>query len=160
MSFDTDFNFTPVVNGFNSRILELQSLVAIDTAKCNMLTTSSYASLLTIEIAQLNYTINNLTNTINGFNAIINEISRIQALSVEEKTLIYYFYSVLGISKKPYMVKLLFNTSLLSDPNVQAVYNDTTSAPEVKLLVAQALYNQFTVNTQYMEIFSVSSFLN
>ena len=81
---------------------------------------------------------------------------RIQNLTVDEKNLIYYFYTVLGIRKDIYMIKMLFNTAALTDPNVLEVYNDTVSTSEVKLYVAQLLYQRFNINNAYTEIYEVS----
>jgi hypothetical protein len=159
MSFDAEFDYTPAVNGMNANIVELQSQIDANTLQVNQLTSSPYASLVPLEIANLNIRITNDTNIITSYNAIKAEITRVNTLSVEEKALIYYFYSVLGIPKNKYMIKLLFNTDKLSDTNVQAVYNDTITEPATKLLVAQLLYEQFSINNTYIEIFNLYSYL-
>lgn len=159
MSFDTEFDYTLAINGMNGRITELQSQIDANTTKVNQLTSSPYASLVSLEIANLNDRITNNATTITSYNAIKTEIARINSLPVEEKAMIYYFYSVLGVPKNKYMVKLLFNTDKLTNDNVQTVYNDAVTEPATKLLVAQLLYEQFSMSNIYREISDLYMYL-
>jgi len=157
--FDTEFDFTNVINNFNANINQLNAQKTLLTNKKSILENSTYNNLMQNEIDLYNIDINYINDNILGYQAIIDEIVRIQNLSIEDKNLIYYFYTVLGIHKKKYMLKLLFNTNALTDTNVLNVYNDVNSTNEVKLLVAQLLYNRFNIDTTYFQICEVESYL-
>jgi paraquat-inducible protein B len=159
MSFDTELDYSPVIAGFNERIATLQLQLADATAELNTLNSSPYTSYVENEIIELGVRIDSINASIAGYTAVIAEMNRIQLLSAEEKNLIYYFYSVLGIRKDIYLTKLLFNTDKVFDSRVQTVYNDTTTDNATKLLVAQKLYSQFSVSTLYKEVFEAGSFV-
>ena len=148
MSFDIDFNYTTAIESINGRIASLQTIVDANNSKLVLLQSSVYAGIVTSEISALEFVNTTNTTAIANYQDISNEIARVQALSQEEKALLYYFYITLGISKTTYMIKLLFNTHIVNDSRVVAVYNDTTSPADVKLLVAQMLYDQFPINSK------------
>jgi hypothetical protein len=159
MSFNADFDYTPVVNAGNQRIAEIQAQKTIDENNYTAMSTSAYASLLPMELEHLQAAISDAATSIAGYKAINDEIARIMALPDDNKMLIYYFYSVLGIPKPNYMAKLLFNTDKLSNDNVLALYNDTTIDSQLKLTIAKLLYDQFSIDTTYKEILNVASYL-
>ena len=158
-SFDVEFDYSTVVVGMTGQITRLQEQINIYTTKIALLQASSYAVLVADEISDMESLVTIDTLKAANYQSIIDEIARVQAMTQEEKALIYYFYSILGVKKENYMEKLLFNTSKISDPNVLTLYNDVVTPPETKLMVAKLLYNKFSMNTQYNEIFDVKAYL-
>lgn len=151
MSFDTDFDYTLALASINEQINLLQTSVDSDTSKITMLQSSPYANMVAQEMSILES--DNIRNiaSINNYRDIIDEIVRVRALGQPEKDLLHYFYTTLGVSRTSYMIKLLFNTHMASDPRVVAVYTDTTSSNDVRLLVAQMLYKQFSMSKKCVE---------
>ncbi len=159
MSFDTVLDYTPVIVGFNAKIAVLQAQNAIDAENLTKLETSVYASIVTNEIQRLTNKIARDLNKINNLQALIDEMTRIQNLPLETKEQIYYFYTVLDVSRNIYMTKLLFNTDAVTDPTVLAIFNDNVTAPDVKLMVAKLVYEKFNMNYQYDEIHYINLYL-
>ncbi len=159
MDFDTDFDYSRAIVSINERIAVLTTQIDHNSNKSLLLQASSYASIISNELNELSNTIARDTLERDNYIAILGEIQRIQSLSTEDKSLIYYFYTVMGINKIHYMVKLLFNTEELVNPNVIAVYTDQITSAEVKLMVARILYEQFSISNLYPEIQYIRSYL-
>ncbi len=159
MSFDADFNYAPAVAVMNEQINLLQTVVANATAKITLLQSSPYADMVSTEIGVLELdNVQNLATMVN-YQDIIDEITRVQTLSQPEKALLYYFYTTLGVSRPTYMIKMLFNTHIVNDPRVIAVYTDVVSSNAVKLLVAQMLYDQFPMSTKCLNAHIIGLFM-
>jgi len=148
MSFDTEFDYNSLITNLTQQNVINQGLIDGNTAKLTLLQNSSYVNLLTNDINALIADNANKLEYITNNQDVLNEIMRILSLSVEQKTLLYYFYTILKITKNNYMIKILFNTDAVNDPNVQTVYNDTVSTNEVKLMVAEIIYRNFTINSK------------
>lgn len=153
--FDTEFDYSSVLTNYNERLTILNTQKTALVNKKTLIEGSVYTTLLQPELDVINQNIVYVDAQITNYQALITEITRIQNLTVDEKNLIYYYYTVLGVPKSLYMTKMLFNTDALTDPNVLAVYNDTTSTNEVKLLTAQLLYERFSIKTNYPEIYEI-----
>jgi hypothetical protein len=157
--FDTEFDYSKVLIHYNEQLTLLNTQKTILVNKKSLIENSVYNTLLQPEVDVIARDIAYLDTDITNYQALIDEIINIQNLTVDEKNLIYYYYSVLGIEKSLYMVKMLFNISALTDPNVLAVYNDTTSSNEVKLLTAQLLYERFTIKNEYTQIYEIMYYI-
>jgi hypothetical protein len=148
MSFDNDLDYGTIVTNLTAKISNLNNIVTTNTDIVAQLELSPYAILTASEIARLQDEITLSNTAIVNYQVILDEITRIQALSEEEKNLIFYYYSVLGVSKYDYMLKMLFNTNMLSNENVLTLYSDVVTAPEIKLKVAKLIYNQILIDTR------------
>ena len=156
MSFDSELDYTKTVEYVTVKITALQLQVTEYTAKITQLQISPYVNIpsTVAEIVRLQTVIDMNNLAISNYQSLLIEIARIQALSAEEKALIYYYYTILGVSKLSYMIKMLFNTDMLTDVNVLTLYNDTITPPEVKLMVAKLIYDAIAVNT-FTEIYNL-----
>ena len=159
MSFDIELNYAPVITGLTNRMSILHQQCEQNTIIITQIQSTQYSTLLHDETTRMLSIIDRDTIVINHYQAILAEIARIQSLPYEAKQLLYYFYKVLGVDKVSYMIKMLFNTSALSDQNVLAVYSDVITIPQTKLIVAKMLYNRFTVSSLYDEIKEVGYYL-
>lgn len=148
MSFDIEFDYSDTVNKYTNLQNRLQSVIDDNNTQLSLLQSSPYMAMVE---PQINNLINSNTiynEKIENIQSILDEIIYIQSLSVEDKEKLYYFYTVLGDSKQMFMAKLLFNSDVgLLDPNVQTIFNDTTTLPEIKLAVAKALYNKYNISS-------------
>lgn len=148
MSFDIEFDYSDAVNKYTNLQNRLQSVIDENNTQLSLLQSSPYMAMVE---PQINNLINSNTiynEKIENIQSILDEIIYIQSLSVEDKEKLYYFYTVLGDSKQMFMAKLLFNSDIgLLDPNVQTIFNDTTTLPEIKLAVAKALYNKYNISS-------------
>lgn len=155
MSFDNELDYSKTVVYLNSKMTGLQNQIISDKNKITQLQQSPYASSITSEIIKLQSLIDRNKLSIQNIQAVLAEIVRIQALSDEEKALIYYYYTILKVEKIDYMIKLLFNTHMLTDVNVLALNNDITTPSDIKLMVAKLVYKKIHINNAYQEVYDV-----
>ena len=148
MSFDIEFDYSDAVNKYTNLQNRLQSVIDENNTQLSLLQSSPYAAMVEPQIINLINSNTIYNEKIENIQSILDEIIYIQSLSVEDKEKLYYFYTVLGDSKQMFMAKLLFNSDIgLLDPNVQTIFNDTTTLPEIKLAVAKALYNKYNISS-------------
>ena len=148
MSFDIEFDYSDAVNKYTNLQNRLQSVIDENNTQLSLLQSSPYAAMVEPQINKLINSNTIYNEKIENIQSILNEITYIQSLSIEDKEKLYYFYTVLGDSKQMFMAKLLFNSDIgLLDPNVQTIFNDTTTLPEIKLAVAKALYNKYNISS-------------
>jgi hypothetical protein len=159
MSFDTEFDYSPAVRALNDTISKCYSQIESNTATITLLQSSVYTTITSPEIDRLTtYNASHQTE-ITNCEAILDEITRIRALTAENKALIYYFYTVLGVRKSIFMTKMLFNTVAVTDPRVLEVYSDTTSSSELKLYVARLIYDTFHIDNRYPQTATMRLYL-
>jgi hypothetical protein len=159
MSFDTILDFTPVVDGITLRMNNMQTQINADTTVVTQLQASQYSTLLDPEINIMLSNIAQYTTKVQNYQSILDEITRIQSMSVEDKASMYYYFTILGVSKMNYMTKMLFNTDALNNENVQALYADVITPTETKLIIAKIIYDRFYINSVYSEISEISMYL-
>lgn len=155
MSFDTELDYTFNVTMFNTKINYLQNIIDTNTVTITQLQAAPYPSVTAAEITRMQNQNSAHLLKIQNYQAILTEIARIQALTVEEKALIYYYYTILDVEKKYYMIKMLFNTNMLTDSNVLALYNDNVTDAPTKLIIAKIIYNQISNSNLYNEIYDL-----
>lgn len=149
MSF-VDFNYDIPINYLNNRISLLNDQLTEYGNKLVLLESTPYVSILADEINAINNMINQLNNEKIMINAVLIEINRIQNLSVEDKALLYYFYTIVEDTQTNFMRKLLFNTTeSLHDPTIQALLTDVTTPNEAKAIVAKIIYQKYIINQEY-----------
>ncbi len=149
MSFDIEFDYSNAVDRYTNIINTLQSSIDKNNTELSLLQASPYIAMIEPEINNLiiNNTVYN--EKIENIQSILNEIIYVQNLSLEDKEKLYYFYTVLTDDKKMFMSKLLFNTDVgLLNSNVQTIFNDTITLPEIKLAVAKTLYNKYNISSK------------
>jgi hypothetical protein len=158
--FDSEFDYTETLTAFTNNITNLTtSRTELQTNK-DSLSASTYADLIAPEIAIIENKISNLTTKITAYQALIDEIHFVQSRPDSDKALAYYFYTMLGVPKNIYMIKMLFNTTLLFDANVMRLYNDTSiTDPNLKVQIARILYDKFAISNTYNEIYEITRYV-
>jgi hypothetical protein len=158
--FDTEFDYTETLSAFTNNVVNLTTNKTELQSNKNSLSASTYADLIAPEIAIIEDKINNLTTKITSYQALIDEIHFIQSRPDSDKALAYYFYTMLGVPKSMYMIKMLFNSQLLFDTNVMRLYNDASiTDPNLKIQIARILYDRFAINNTYSEIYEISRYV-
>lgn len=158
--FDTEFDYTETLTAFTNNVANLTTNRTDLQANKDLLATSTYANLIAPEIAVIEDKITNLTTRITAYQALIDEIHFIQSRPDSDKALAYYFYTMLGVPKSMYMIKMLFNSQLLFDANVMYLYNDASiTDTNLKVQIARILYDRFAINNTYSEIYEISRYV-
>lgn len=152
MNFDEAFDYTLSIAAFNNRLVSLQSQLNEQNEKLSLLQSSLYVSIVTNEINQLTSSILRINNTIFDIQLILDEITRIQNLSVEDKNLLYYFYTIVEDTSYGSKTKLLFNTTqALTDMEIQALLVDTTTPDNIRAIIANIIYNKYQIHHLLMQ---------
>ena len=151
MSFDTVFNYTSVTTGLKNEQNENDTALAMISNDLNTLqSASAYTNepVVADRITSLQESITLLTNRKNDINAVLSEISKINALPAESKDSLLYFYTVVNPNKQDYMSRMLFNCeAALSDTRIANLMADTTTPSAAKNAVARVIYDSYTVST-------------
>ena len=94
MSFDTEFNYLPIKNFINARIVDLQSEKSNSISQLNILgNISTQFSSLTEEIIEYhNKILLHIDTPINRLGNVLNEIIIVESLPSETKNVLYNFY--------------------------------------------------------------------
>jgi hypothetical protein len=112
MSFDSTFDYTPVVKGLTAERDRLASTVAaLQKEKVLLEGATAYADSLAVgnRIIQLGIEIDRESKVLDAANDVLAEIAEVVALTEEKKSDLYYFYSIVETTKQDFMSKVLFN---------------------------------------------------
>ena len=149
MSFDSTFDYTPVVKGLTAERDHLASTVAaLQKEKVLLEGATAYADSPEVgnRIIQLSIEIDRESKILDAANEVLAEIAEVVALPEAKKTDLYYFYSIVETSKQDFMSKVLFNHhAALNDEKIAALRADTTTDPSAKVLIAKLLYNNYVM---------------
>ncbi len=146
MSF-ADFDYTKTVdrltaqvNNANTQLTDLDAKIAA----CDALT-STYSTLVGPECATMHARKTFVTKNVTDWNAVLTEITRIQALSTEDKASLYAIYAALGEDLKTWMARMLFNTTgLLAD--CSAILADGTLTSDQKTMLLKIVMQKYNIN--------------
>ena len=97
MSFDSTFDYTPVVKGLTAERDRLASTVAaLQKEKVLLEGATAYADSLAVgnRIIQLGIEIDRESKVLDAANDVLAEIAEVVALTEEKKSDLYYFYSI------------------------------------------------------------------
>ncbi len=147
MNFGEVFDYTLSIDLFNNQLSSLQLQLNEENEQLSLLQSSLYQSIIIDEINQLIDSISTINGTISKIQSILTEINRVQNLSVEDKNSLYYFYTIVNDTSYGVKRKLLFNTTqALTDPDIQALLADITTPNNVKVIIANIIYNKVQIN--------------
>ncbi len=146
MSFDANFNYSPVITGLNAeKDSAVQQLLSLQNEKSSLHGATAYAndpnvasriSQLTVEIAKIN-------SAISSIDAVMAEIAVVNLLSPERKDNLYYLYTLTSVPKQDFMTRILFNHS--TPANVEKIAElraDATTPEQTKSIVAKLHYEK------------------
>jgi hypothetical protein len=155
MSFDTEFDYTNVLSIVTEKISSAENtLTELQNQKDLLLSAPTYSSVVQTTIDNLTLQISALTNDISDMNAVSTEINNVANLSSTDKDTIYYFYTVVGNSRRSFMAKTLFNyLTALADPNISNLMADITTDPAAKTSVAKVIYDSYLTDIRVIKIF-------
>ena len=149
MSF-ADFDYTPLVNKLNKLIVEYQDNVTKLTEDKSSIEQTVYSEVLEYQLEKLEKEIKKNTSNIEKCQETITEINNIQNLSVEEKGMLYYFWTVLEVDKIDYMMKIPFNyVEPLASNAITQLVNDEVTSKEVKTKIAKFIYKKYNIDSRH-----------
>lgn len=152
MSFDSEFDYTPVVNGLGEEKSVASSTLAVLSSELSTLQSAkAYLTepLVQARISDINRNISGLTLTISTIDSVLNEIAAVQSLSVENKEALLFFYVTVGTVKQDFMSRLLFNyEAALTDQRIAALRADTVTPGPAKTLIAKLYYENYPINQE------------
>ena len=151
MSFDSEFNYLPIKNFINARIVELQSEKSNSISKVNMLgNISSQFSSLTGEIIDYHNKILEYIDTpINKLGNVLNEIIVVESLPSETKNVLYDFYDTHVKNpleefnyKVHWMKQMVYNTQEIV-PYINSLLNEENMTLEQCNCVSELIWTKF-----------------
>lgn len=153
MSFEI-FDYTNTIIHYNNKLNILATQLNNNQYQLSLLQGAPYQTIVGSTIANITLAIAEINTTIQNIQLILDEITQIQLLSLQDKEQLYYYYTVVNDNIINFMGKMLFNTSrALSDVDIQTLINDTTTPDPVRLEVAKIIYDQYQIyQPLYLEI--------
>lgn len=146
MSF-ADFDYTKTVARLNAQVSSATAQVTdLDTriAACDALS-GSYSAVTGPECASLHARKTFVNKNLTDWNAMLTEISRVLALSSNDKAALYAIYVSVGEDIKTWMARMLFNTTgLLADS--AAILADSTITSDQKSLLLKIIIQKYNIN--------------
>lgn len=151
MSFDTEFDYTGLLNSLALNITNFQNEISnIDNEIALYDNAPNYTSVTENRKNLLVNMKNNLSYKIQKNQEITDEINNLILETPENKATLYYFYTVVEPDKKYFMIKALFNYSAaLNNQKIQELMNDDITPSESKVAVAKLIYEDFQINQEY-----------
>lgn len=147
MSFDTIFDYTPAVTGLTAERNEFQLQIAKLTAERDQLQSSGYALAVTDRIIALTIQINKPTYSVDHIDAVLKEIDAIRALSAEDKSVIYFLFTLLDCKKQDFMARMLFNhAEARTNRDIISLRDDKTTPDDVKRIVAKSIFERYILS--------------
>jgi hypothetical protein len=150
MSFDTEFNYSEVTIGLTRERDNLDSrLTSINAEKALLMSAPAYLSdpVVAARIESIDREVAALTTQKNNITDVLAEITVVNGLSSEAKASLYYFYTIVEVSKQDFMAKTLYNhVAALADPRIIALQADNVTSAEAKTAVAKLVYGSYSIS--------------
>lgn len=146
------FDYSSALIGLSNEISQNQiELDAVADELIVLQNATGYDELVVIAIKELQDLEGSLTLIINDLQAVYNEINSLLNLDSSEKDKLYYYYSILGVGHKEFMVRMPFNYSLaLADPVILDLVADSTNSSQAKIALAKLVYQNYQINSEHI----------
>ena len=149
MSF-SKFGIKNLLNVYDQRLKDLESEINEHEKLRFQLDMSPYRNEVEYKLKSLNRDISRKLEQKNSVSEIINELEKLDQLEDEDKQKLYYFYEVLQTDIRNYISKMPFNYEFaLSDVKINKLMNDEDTPDDLKLIVAQAIYDNFKMSPEH-----------
>ncbi len=155
--FNTVLNYQPLTDALTSERdgTLTPRKTALVAEKNSLESASAYASDPTIvaRLAELTNSIATIDARVADINDVLAEITAIGNLSDPEKTLLYYFYTVVESTKAEFMARMLFNhQAALANPAIIQLTTDIVTPRETKIALAKVFYNSYGISIRYTQV--------
>lgn len=149
MSFDTIFDYTPVIAGINAELAKANAeLVRLNDERTLLEGASAYSEdpLVVNRLVQITSEIDRCTIVIENITYVLAEIAVVTSLPPEKKLDLLYFYTVVAAQKQDFMAKVLYNhNSAMSDQKIAALRADAVTPVATKTLIAKLIYKDYKI---------------